>query len=227
MGTLLPRFIAFENIVHRILVRHSISALRIAVGLVFFGFGFLKYFPGVSPAEKLATDTTNVLFLGLVPPHVAIYIVASMECFIGACFIIGAGVLMRVAIWVLAAQMVGILSPLLIEPGTLFSGPHHAPTLEGQYVLKDIILGAAGMVIAAASFRGGKLVREEPELIPLLAAEPVDPERRLELVLSVTHGGRTLEQVCEEANISHATFYEWRDATLAGAQDALAADEKA
>ncbi len=162
MAVFLQRFIALENVVHRLLIRHSISALRISVGAIFLGFGVLKYFPGVSPAEMLATDTTNVLFLGLIPASVAIYLVATMECFIGVCFLIGSGALMRVAIWVLAAQFVGILSPLLIEPATLFSGPHHAPTLEGQYVLKDIILVAAGMVIAAGTFRGGKLVRDKP-----------------------------------------------------------------
>ncbi len=163
VATLLHRFIAFENVVHRLLVRYSISALRISVGAVFLGFGVLKYFPGVSPAEMLATDTTDVLFLGLIPSSVAIYIVATMECFIGICFLIGSGALMRVAIWVLAAQFIGILSPLAIDPGRLFAGPHGAPTLEGQYVLKDIILVGAGMVIAAGTFRGGKLVRAEPE----------------------------------------------------------------
>lgn len=162
MSSLLRRFISFENVVHRLLVRHSISVLRISVGAVFLAFGALKYFPGVSPAETLATDTTDVLFLGLVPGSVAIYVVATMECFIGICFLIGSGVLMRVAIWVLATQLVGILSPLLIEPGRLFAGPHGAPTLEGQYVIKDIILVAAGMVIAAGTFRGGKLVRDDP-----------------------------------------------------------------
>ncbi|MBA3406913.1 MAG: hypothetical protein H0U06_02455, partial [Solirubrobacterales bacterium] len=42
-----------------------------------------------------------------------------MECFIGICFLIGTGALMRVAIWVLAAQFVGILSPLVLEPSRL------------------------------------------------------------------------------------------------------------
>lgn len=156
------RFIALENLVHRLLILYSIAALRWSVGLVFLGFGLLKYFPGVSPAEGLATETADVLFLGLIPPGVAIDIVATMECFIGVCLLIGSGTLMRVAVWVLAVQLVGILSPLVFEPGRLFSGPHGAPTLEGQYVLKDVILVAAGMVIAAGTFRGGRLVRDEP-----------------------------------------------------------------
>lgn len=224
MTLLLQRFVALENVVHRLLVRHSISALRISVGAIFLGFGVLKYFPGVSPAAMLATDTTNVLFLGLIPASVAIYIVATMECFIGLCFLIGSGTLMRVAIWVLAAQFVGILSPLLIEPGTLFSGPHHAPTLEGQYVLKDIILVAAGMVIAAGTFRGGRMVRHEPQPGSAVATDPKSAQRKLDTVLSATVGGRSVAEVCFEQGISEATFYEWRDVTIAAATDALAED---
>jgi putative oxidoreductase len=221
MASAFQRFIALENVVHRLLIRHSISALRISVGAIFLGFGVLKYFPGVSPAAMLATDATHVLFLGLIPASVAIYIVATMECFIGICFLIGSGRLMRVAIWVLAAQFVGILSPLLIEPGTLFSGPHHAPTLEGQYVLKDIILVMAGAVIAAGTFRGGKLVREEPQMGSAVDPELMSAERKLEIVLSATVGGRSVEEVCGEQGISQVAFYEWRDVTLAAAADAL------
>jgi len=160
MSTLAPRFIHLENTIHRLLVRHSVSALRIVLGATFLGFGLLKYFPDVSPAQALATDTIDTLTVGLIGPSVSIYVVATLECFIGICFLAGRG--MRVAIWLLAAQFVGILSPLLLDSGELFSGPHNAPTLEGQYVLKDFILVAAGMVIAAGTFRGGRMVRDEP-----------------------------------------------------------------
>lgn len=215
------RFISVENAVHRLLVRYSISVLRISVGAVFLGFGLLKYFPGVSPAEGLATDTTHVLFLGLVPAQAAIYVVATMECFIGLCFLIGRGALMRLAIWVLAAQLVGILSPLAIEPENLFSGPHGAPTLQGQYVLKDIILVAAGMVIAAGTFRGGRLVRHEPPTHPGLNPQALAAGHKLEIVLSAWTGQRSVEEVCREQRISEATFYQWRDAALPAAAAAL------
>ena len=83
----------------------------------------------------------------------------ELECFIGLCFL--AGRWMRLAIWLLAVQFVGILSPLVLLSGDLFGGPGNAPTLAGQYVIKDIVLVAAGMVIAAGTFRGGRLVRDE------------------------------------------------------------------
>jgi hypothetical protein len=43
-----------EAVIHRWLIRYSITALRISVGVVYLGFGILKYFPGVSPAQDLA-----------------------------------------------------------------------------------------------------------------------------------------------------------------------------
>ncbi len=148
-----------ENLIHHWLVTHSVAVLRVAVGAVFLGFGVLKYFPGVSPAENLTEATTHLLTFGLVPDGVSLVAIATLECFIGACLI--SGRFMRVAIWLLAIEFVGILSPLVLLPGRLFAGPHHAPTLEGQYVLKDVILVGAGMVIAAATFRGGRLVRAD------------------------------------------------------------------
>lgn len=42
-----------------------------------------------------------------------------------------------------------------MEPD-LFAGPSHAPTLKGQYVLKDVVLVAAAMVVATG-FRGAKI----------------------------------------------------------------------
>ena len=160
MNQAMARFIEFENGLHRRLVAFSIPALRVSVGLIFLLFGFLKYFPGVSPAQDLVERTTDMLTLGMVPGSVALVAVATLECFIGLCFL--ASRWMRLAIWLLAVQFVGILSPLVLLSGEQFGGPGHAPTLAGQYVLKDIVLVAAGMVIAAGTFRGGRLVRDEP-----------------------------------------------------------------
>lgn len=127
---------------------------------MFLGFGVLKFFPGVSPAQNLVEATTHLLTFALVPGSVAIVLIGAVESFIGICLLLKRW--MRLAVWLLALEFVGILSPLVLLPGRLFSGPHHAPTLEGQYVLKDITLVAAGMIIAAATFRGGRLTRDDP-----------------------------------------------------------------
>jgi uncharacterized membrane protein YkgB len=169
MSRVKDRVLHFENVVHHRLVAHSVTVLRISVGAVFLCFGALKFFPGVSPAESLTKATTHLLTLGLVPGGVSMVAIATLESVIGICLL--ASRWMRLAVWLLAIQFVGILSPLVLLPGRLFAGPYHAPTLEGQYVLKDVILVGAGMVIAAATFRGGRLVRGDP---PPVSRRPPD-----------------------------------------------------
>ena len=133
--------------INRFLVAHSIKLLRIAVGLVFLLFGILKFFPDVSPVEELTIKTTDALSFDLVPGHIAIVLIACLECVIGLLLI--AGRFLRAAVYLLAGQLIGILAPLALFTERLFSGPNNAPTLEGQYVIKDIILVAAGFVVAS------------------------------------------------------------------------------
>ena len=59
----------------------------------------------------------------------------------------------------MGAQMVGAMSPLVLFPGELFPGPSYAPTLAAQYIVKDVILVAAGMVIAS-TWTGARIVAE-------------------------------------------------------------------
>lgn len=214
-----------EDKLHGVLVRHAINALRVTVGAIFLGFGVLKYFPGVSPAEGLSIKTIDLLTFGLIPWQVGIVAIATLECFIGICLL--ANRWMRVAVWLLAVEFVGILAPLVLLPGRLFSGPYYAPTLEGQYVLKDIILVAAGMAIAAGTFRGGRLIRDEPGAPDAPPAQPVTPahepdaNHKLQIVLSAAAGERTVQEVCDEHHIPQSTFYAWRTATYHGAISAL------
>lgn len=150
--------ISFEGAVHGWLVRHSINLLRISLGAVFLGFGVLKLFPGVSPAEGLVEATIEVMTGGLVPARVGLVVTALLECAIGISLIAHRWV--RLTVYLLAFELLGILSPLVLLPGRMFGGPFHAPTLEGQYVLKDLILVTAAMVIATA-FRGARIVSPE------------------------------------------------------------------
>jgi putative oxidoreductase len=129
------------------LQRYSITLLRISMGAVIFGFGVLKYFPGVSPAQNLVLAVNHRLTFGLMPDNVTLILFATVESLIGLSLITGWG--LRVIIYPLAIWAVAILSPVVLMPSLLFSGPDHAPTLEGQYVLKDVILLAGCLVIAA------------------------------------------------------------------------------
>lgn len=147
------------------LVKYSIPLLRISMGLVFFGFGILKFFPSISPIEVLATRTTVVLTHGIAAGHKAMDLIATLECLIGLCFLTGR--FLRVGVLLMAVQMLGAMSPLLLFPRELFHGPFHAPTLAAQYIIKDIILIAAGMVIAA-TWTGAKIIaKPTPMLVRL------------------------------------------------------------
>ena len=115
MGLRNDGFVAIENMLHGALVRHSITALRVTVGAVFLGFGALKFFPGVSPAQDLAMTTIDLLTFGLVPGEVGLVAIATLECFIGICLL--ANRWMRLAVWLLALQLVGILAPVVLLTG--------------------------------------------------------------------------------------------------------------
>ena len=136
----------------RWLARHSIDLLRVSLGLVFLGFGVLKFFPGASPAEALVARTIDTLSLGMVSGRPALLLTAAAECFIGVTLI--SGKLLRVGLLVLAASLVGIMSPLVLFFGDMFPG---TPTLEAQYVFKDIVLATGGLVVAARAL-GARLV---------------------------------------------------------------------
>jgi hypothetical protein len=214
------RIIGIENGLHRWLVRHSAMALRVSVGAVYLVFGVLKYIPGASPAEDLVVTTMSLLTFGFVPDGLGLVLVATLECFIGLCLLSGRG--MRVAIWLLAIQLIGILSPLVLLPDRLFNGL--APTLEAQYVLKDVILVTAGLVIAATSFRGGRIVRDEPPPARVLAADgprSLDPEERLRLVLDGERDDRSVAEICREHDLPEAVYHHWRDQAFDAATRAL------
>lgn len=153
-----PHVVRAEGVVHGWMVRHSITALRISMGVIFLGFGILKFFPGVSPAGDLVEATISKMTDGLVPGTVGLVVTAILECAIGISLITTRW--LRLTLYLLVFELLGILSPLVLLPGRMFSGPHHAPSLEGQYVLKDIVLVAAAMVIAT-QFRGAQITAPE------------------------------------------------------------------
>ncbi len=139
------------------LAAHSIAALRVSLGVVFLCFGALKFVPGASPAEGLVMRTVDALSLGLVSGTTGVVATAVLECFVGLTLLTGIG--LRVGLVVLAGSLVGIMSPLVLFFGDLFPGG--TPTLEAQYVFKDIILAAAGAVVAARALGARYVVTQD------------------------------------------------------------------
>ncbi len=137
-----------EHIVRRagtILARYSVTALRVSLGVVFLAFGALKFVPDASPAAALVERTIDALTFGVVSGTAAVVLTAIVECFIGITLVTGRFV--RTGLVVLAGALVGIMSPLVLFAGDMF--PSGTPTIEAQYVFKDIVLAAAALVIGA------------------------------------------------------------------------------
>ena len=134
------------------MARYGVVILRVALGFVFLWFGALKYFSGLSPAQTLALGTIDALTFGLIPTAMSLMLLATLECAIGLGLI--SGRFMRLTLLILAFQMVGAASPLFLFPAEVFTRFPYAPTLEGQYIIKNLVLVSAGIVIGA-TVRGG------------------------------------------------------------------------
>ncbi len=145
--------------VTRWMARYGPALLRVSLGIVFLWFGALKFFPEMSPAQDLAARTIGALTGGRLPPQVAIPILAGWECLIGIGLLAGRG--LRVVLLLLYLQMLGTLTPLVLFPNEAFIRIPYAPTLEGQYIIKNLVLISAGIVIGA-TVRGGRMVADPP-----------------------------------------------------------------
>ena len=153
-----PRW--FEELDRRItewMADHGVTFLRFALGIVFFWFGILKLFPGASPAEDLAARTIDALTLGVVQPQVALPILAVWEMAIGIGLFINRW--MRVTLLLLFVQMLGTITPLVLFPAETFTTFPLAPTLEGQYIIKNFVLISAAIVLGAL-VRGGSMIAD-------------------------------------------------------------------
>lgn len=148
------------------MARHGVPLLRISLGIVFFWFGVLKFFPGMSPASDLAARTMAILTFGKVSPAIALPVLALWETLIGLGLLFG--VAMRVTLLLLFVQMLGTITPLVFFPGETFVRFPWAPTLEGQYIIKNIVLVSAAIVVGA-TVRGGRIV---PEPLPRQQTDP-------------------------------------------------------
>ncbi len=121
------------------------SFLKISIGIVYFWFGALKFFPELSPAEGLATDTITELTLGIIPAEISIILLALLEVSIGIFFILNLHT-KKVAIAALA-HLACTFTPLFFFNDISFNGYPIFLTLIGQYIIKNLIIIAALLLI--------------------------------------------------------------------------------
>ena len=117
--------------------RWGITAVRISLGIIFVWFGILKPL-GISPAEPLLKATVH--WLPLFGPDLWLIIIGWWEVGIGIAFCFRRTI--RVAIALLALQMVGTFIPLVLLSEVTFQTGRipYAPTMEGQYIIKNLLI---------------------------------------------------------------------------------------
>jgi len=122
--------------------RYGLKVLRIGLGIVFFWFGILKFFPGLSPAEELVRHT-----IYFIDPNIFIPVLALWETAIGIGLMWGK--YMRITLLLLFLQMPGTAMPLFLLPEVVWTHFPYGLTLEGQYIVKNLVLIGAGLVLGA------------------------------------------------------------------------------
>jgi len=133
--------------------RWGIVCLRVSLGVIFIWFGILKPL-GISAAEPLVLATVH--WLPIFEPETWVSIIGWWEVAIGIAFLFRKTI--RIAVALLAMQMVGTFLPLVLLPEVTFQEGRipFGPTMEGQYIVKNLLIISAALVV-------GGTVREREE----------------------------------------------------------------
>jgi len=133
------RFHEIDYFIASRMQRYGVPLLRISIGIVFIWFGLLKPL-GISPAAELVRRTVYWFSADWFIPFLGWWEVA-----------IGLGLLyrplIRIAILLLFLQMGGTVLPLFLLPEVCFTTIPFGLTLEGQYIIKNLVLISAALVI--------------------------------------------------------------------------------
>ena len=132
--------IKLDIFISKFMNNYGILLLRYSLAMIFIWFGLLKPF-GISPAQELVENTvywfddkaTFVKFLGWWEVAIGITI----------CF----RPLIRISIFLLFLQMPGTFLPLVLLPEVCFTDFPYGLTLEGQYIVKNLIIISSALVI--------------------------------------------------------------------------------
>lgn len=120
---------------------------RIAIFVVYFWFGILKVF-SLSPASPLVIDLMHKTLPSFITPEAFLFGFGIYEMLVGIVFLIPG--LERLAIALLLPHMFTTVLPLFFLPAVTWAG-FLVPTLEGQYIIKNLV------IIALASGIGSQL----------------------------------------------------------------------
>jgi uncharacterized membrane protein YkgB len=133
---------AFDKFFIDFSAKFGVPFLRFAIGIVFIWFGALKTIGELSPAFDLISKTVYWL-----TPEIIVPLLGLWEVGIGVCFLIPP--LTRLGLFLLALQMPGTFLPLVLLPEVCFTIFPFGLTLEGQYIVKNLVIIGSALVIGS------------------------------------------------------------------------------
>ncbi|MGH8959423.1 MAG: DoxX family membrane protein [Acidimicrobiia bacterium] len=138
-----PEVVALDRRIRGFLQRNSPWILRWALAIVFLWFGLLKV-TGDSPVVDLVAAAVGDWF----DPSWFVPVLGAFEILVGLGLAIGKGI--RATLLLFALQMAGTFLLLVLRPDIVFqNGNPLLLTTEGEFVIKNLVLLAAGMVVGA------------------------------------------------------------------------------
>ncbi len=124
---------------------NSLYLLRITMGVVFILFGFVKFYHGLSPAEGLAIKTMDKLTFNYIPGTVLIKILATWEVATGFGLLFNR--FLKATMVLLILHLLGTFLPFLFFPNEMWKAFPFVFSMEGQYIVKNIVFIAAAIVL--------------------------------------------------------------------------------
>ncbi len=149
------QFEAIDRKITGVMARLGPALLRYSLGLVFVWFGLLKPL-GISPEVELIERT---VYWGVDPQWLIPYL-GYWEVAIGVCLLVPHTIVTRIGIFLMFVQMPGTFLPLIILPDVVYTDFPYGLTLEGQYIVKNLVMIAAALVV------GARVRDSEPERSP-------------------------------------------------------------
>jgi uncharacterized membrane protein YkgB len=141
LETYRQRFDELDRNIASMMSQWSIPILRGSVAVVFIWFGALKIFD-ISPAADLVAATVYI-----VPPDLFVPVLGAWEVLIGVCLLYRP--LIRLGIFLLFLQLPGTFLPIVLVPEVVFTTAPYALTVEGQYIIKNLVIIGAALAIGS------------------------------------------------------------------------------
>ena len=160
MPTISSLLSTFDRLVVWTMDAFGIKFARLALGIVFIWFGALKMIGELSPAYDLVAATIYWL-----TPEIIIPLIGLWEVAIGVAFLFPP--LTRVALLLLIHQMPATFLPLVLLPAVTFTVVPWGLTLEGQYIVKNLVIIARALIIGGTALRKEHRDREAARTEPI------------------------------------------------------------